>query len=117
MISGVKLEANLRKNTFFKATYWPDIRRATAADGAYDSFGNIVRRPEPQSAGGSSIDLESASMKIGQQMDFGVAYIPTHHLLFYATYLHFWPGDYIKQTQTAPKHPMNGVMALAQFNF
>jgi hypothetical protein len=117
MIGGVKLEANLRKNTFFKATYWPGIYRAQAADGAYDSFGNISRRPEPQSRGGSTIDLERASRKIGSQMDVGVAYIPSHHLLFYATYLHFFPGDFISQTQTTPKHPMNGVMALAQFNF
>lgn len=117
MIGGVKLEANLRKNTFFKATYWPGIYRAQGADGAYDSFGNISRRPEPQSRGGSTIDLDRASRKIGRQMDVGVAYIPSHHLLFYATYLHFYPGDFISQTQTTPKHPMNGVMALAQFNF
>jgi hypothetical protein len=117
MIAGAHLDMNLRKNTFFKATYWPGIWRAQKADGVYDSFGNIVRRPEPQSMGGSTVDLTTASRTIGQQMDVGVAYIPSHHLLFYGTYLYFRPGDFLKQTQTAPKHPMHGVMALAQFNF
>ena len=117
MIYGTKLELNLRKDTFFKATYWPGIYRAQAADGAYDSFGNIARRPEPQSKGGSTLDLDVASKHIGSQMDVGVAYIPSRHFLFYATFLHFWPGDSIAQTQTTPKHPMNGVMTLVQFNF
>ena len=117
MIYGTKLELNLRKDTFFKMTYWPGIYRANENDGAYDSFGNIVRRPEPQSIGGNTPDLDVASKHIGQQMDVGVAYIPNRHFLFYGTFLHFWPGDSIAQTQTAPKRPMNGVMTLVQFNF
>ena len=27
-------------------------------------------------------------------VDFGVAWLPTHHLLFYGTYLRFWPGQF-----------------------
>ena len=93
-IAGLHLDAVLRKDTYFKATYWPVMWRAQANDGVYDSFGNIVRRPEPQSSGGSSIDLSQASRKIGQQLDVGVAFLPTHHLLFYVTYLHFFAGPF-----------------------
>jgi Alginate export len=117
MIAGAHLEMTLRKNLYFKTAYWPGMWRASLDDGLYDSFGNIIRRPEPQSRGGNSPDLTVAARSFGQQADVGVAYIPTHHLLFYATYLYFMPGDFVKETQTAPAHPMNGVMALAQFRF
>jgi hypothetical protein len=117
MIPGAHLEAVLHKNTYFRMNYLPGMFRAQTEDGIYNSFGDISRRPEPQSKGGTTVDLQTASRNFGQQLDFGVAWLPTHHLLFYATYLHFWAGQFWADTQTAPVKDMNGVMALAQFNF
>lgn len=117
MIPGAHVEAVLRKNTYFRANYLPAMLRARAQDGIYNTFGDITRRPEPQSRGGSSIDLQSASRNFGQQLDFGIAWLPTHHLLFYGTYLRFWAGQFYRDTQTAPPANMNGVMVLTQVNF
>jgi hypothetical protein len=114
---GVNLDAVLYRNVYLRTSYWPGMWRAQKNDGVYDSFGNITRRPEPQSRGGSHPDLAEASRKIGQQIDVGVAWLPTHHLLFYGTYLRFFAGQFWTDTQTAPPTDMNGVMILAQFNF
>jgi hypothetical protein len=46
-----------------------------------------------------------------------VAWLPTHHLLIYGTYLRFNAGQFFTDTQTAPKDNMNGVMILTQFTF
>ncbi len=54
MIAGAHLEMTLRKNLYFKTAYWPGMWRASLDDGLYDSFGNIIRRPEPQSSGGNT---------------------------------------------------------------
>gem|GEM_PF-4625816 len=117
MLPGAHLEAVVHKNTYFRANYLPGMFRARTEDGVYNSFGDITRRPEPQSKGGSTVDLQTASRNIGKQLDFGVAWLPTHHLLLYGTYLRFWPGQFYRDTQTAPVDPMNGVMVLTQFNF
>jgi hypothetical protein len=117
VVPGAHVELLLHRNTYFRANYLPAMLRAQTADGVYNSFGDITRRPEPQSKGGDTIDLQTASRNIGQQVDFGVAWLPTHHLLFYGTYLRFWPGQFYNDTQTAPVDPMNGVMVLTQFNF
>jgi hypothetical protein len=115
--AGLHLEAVLARNVYFKTNYFPSFRRARGDDGVYDSFGNITRRPEPQSRGGDFPDLQAASMQIGQQLDFGVAWQMSRQILMYGTYLRFWAGQFWTDTQTAPKRNMNGVMVLTQFNF
>jgi hypothetical protein len=115
--TGIHLDAVLARNLYFKTNYFPSFRRARSDDGVYDSFGNISRRPEPQSRGGDSLDLQTASTNIGQQLDFGVAWQVNRQVLMYGTYLRFWAGQFWTDTQTAPKANMNGVMVLAQFNF
>lgn len=115
--TGLHLEAVLARNLYFKTNYWPSFRRARGDDGVYDSFGNITRRPEPQSKGGDAPDLQTASMQIGQQWDVGVAWQMSRQILMYGTYLRFWAGQFWEDTATAPPRNMNGVMVLTQFNF
>jgi hypothetical protein len=115
--TGLHLEAVPYRNVYFKANYFPAFIRAQKNDGVYNSFNDIVRRPEPQSKGGDFPDLLDASRNLGQQFDFGFAYLPTHHLLFYGTYLRFNAGQFFADTQTAPRANMNGVMILTQFSF
>jgi hypothetical protein len=116
-VAGSVTAEGLWKRVYFRTTYFPVMKRAQAADGVYNSFNEIQRRPIPQSRGGDTLDLQTASMDIGQQLDFGVFWQPTHHWQFYATYLHFYAGQFYTDTATAPKKDMNGVMMLTQFAF
>ena len=114
---GLHLDAVLRRNMFFRANFFPAFWRAEVNDGQYNTFNQIVRRPEPQSRGRGFVDLQQASMNLGNQFDFGVAWLPSHHLLIYGTYLRFNAGQFFEDTQTAPRDNMNGVMILTQFTF
>jgi hypothetical protein len=105
------------KGVYFRTTYWPGMWRAQKNDGYYNTFNEIVRRPEFQSRGGDHPDLAEASSHLGQQIDVGVFWQPSRHVHFYGTYLHFFAGQFFDDTQTAPKADMNGVMLLTQFNF
>ena len=105
------------KRTYFRTSYFPVMWRAQVNDGVYNSFNEIARRPDPQSRGAGFVDLQNASRNIGQQIDFGFFYQATHHLQFYATYLHFFAGPFYTETATAEKRPMNGVMLLTEFAF
>jgi alginate export protein len=105
------------KRTYFRTTYFPMMWRAQLNDGVYNSFNEIARRPDFQSRGGNFPDLPWASRNIGQQIDFGFFWQPTHHLQFYATYLHFFAGRFLTDTQTATPRHMNGVMLLTEFAF
>lgn len=102
---------------YFRATYFPVMWRAQLNDGVYNSFNEIARRPDFQSRGGNTPDLPWASRNIGQQLDFGFFMQATHHLQFYATYLHFFAGRFYTDSQTAPPRHMNGVMLLTEFAF
>jgi hypothetical protein len=113
---GLHLEGAFRR-MYFRTTYFPVMWRAQVNDGVYNSFNEIARRPDFQSRGGSHPDLPWAAREIGQQIDFGFFWQPTHHLQFYATYLHFFAGQFWTDTQTAPRRDMNGVMVLTQFAF
>lgn len=113
---GVHLEGSHR-NVYFRSTYFPVMWRAQLSDGIYNSFNEIARRPEFQSRGGDSPDLPWASRTLGQQIDVGVFWQANHHLQFYGTYLHFFAGQFLHDTQTAPRRDMNGVMLLTQFAF
>ena len=117
MTPGIHMDAVLRRNVFFRTNYFPAFLRAETNDGVYNTFNQIVRRPEPQSRGRGYVDLQQASRNLGNQWDFGVAWLPTHHLLIYGTYLRFNAGQFFEDTQTAPRDNMNGVMILAQFTF
>jgi hypothetical protein len=114
---GLHLDAVLRRNMFLRANYFPAFWRAETNDGVYNTFNQIVRRPEPQSRGRGFEDLQQASRNLGNQFDFGVAWLPSHHLLIYGTYLRFNAGQFFDDTQTAPRDNMNGVMILTQFTF
>jgi hypothetical protein len=114
---GLHLDAVLRRNVFLRTNYFPAFWRAETNDGVYNTFNQIVRRPEPQSKGRGFVDLQEASRNLGNQFDFGVAWLPTHHLLIYGTYLRFNAGQFFEDTQTAPRDNMNGVMILTQFTF
>ena len=114
---GVHLDAVLRRNMFLRVNFFPAFLRAETNDGVYNTFNQIVRRPEPQSKGRGFEDLQTASRNLGNQFDFGVAWLPTHHLLIYGTYLRFNAGQFFEDTQTAPKDSMNGVMILTQYTF
>lgn len=114
---GIHLDAVLRRNMFLRTNYFPAFLRANLGDGQYNTFNQIVRRPEPQSKGRGFEDLQVASRNLGHQWDAGVAWLPTHHLLIYGTYLRFNAGQFFTDTQTAPKDNMNGVMILTQFTF
>ena len=105
------------KSVYFRTTYFPVLWRAQVNDGLYNSFNEIARRPDPQSRGGNTPDLQFASRNIGQQIDFGVYWQQSHHLSFYGTYLHFYAGQFLHDTQTTPRRDMNGVMLLTQFAF
>jgi hypothetical protein len=48
---GLHVDAVLRRNMFFRANYFPAFYRAETNDGVYNTFNQIVRRPEPQSKG------------------------------------------------------------------
>jgi len=113
---GLHLEG-LWRRVYFRSTYFPVMWRAQLNDGVYNSFNEIARRPDFQSRGGDVPDLPWASRIIGQQIDVGVFWQPTHHLQFYGTYLHFFAGQFFTDTQTAPRADMNGVMLLTQFSF
>lgn len=117
MTPGMHLDAVLRRNMYFRANYFPAFMRTSLQDGVYNTFNQIVRRPEPQSRGRGFEDLQQASRYLGNQFDFGVAWLPTHHLLIYGTYLRFNAGQFFTDTQTAPPRGMNGVMVLSQFTF
>ena len=114
--AGLHLEAAY-KSFYFRTSYLPAMWRAQLNDGIYNSFNEIARRPEPQSRGGNTPDLLTASRDIGKQFDFGVFWQATHNLQFYGTYLHFFAGQFWADTQTAPTKDMNGVMLLTQFQF
>jgi hypothetical protein len=116
VVGGIHLEAT-HKSVYFRTTYFPVLLRARTNDGVYNSFNEISRRPDFQSRGGSSPDLLSASRNIGRQLDFGVFWPATHHVQFYATYLHFFPGQFWHDTQTGPSRAMNGFMILTEFAF
>lgn len=117
MTPGMHLDAVLRRNMYLRVNYFPAFMRTSLQDGVYNTFNQIVRRPEPQSRGRGFADLQQASRYLGNQFDFGVAWLPTHHLLIYGTYLRFNAGQFFTDTQTAPKDHMNGVMFLTQFTF
>jgi hypothetical protein len=116
VVGGVTLDG-MYKNVFWRTTYFPVMRRAQVNDGLYNSFNEIARRPDFQSRGGDTEDLPFASNNLGQQVDFGVYWQASHHWSFYGTYLHFFGGDFLRQTQTASVRDMNGVMLLTQFIF
>ncbi len=113
---GVQVDG-LYKSVYFRSTYFPVMRRAQVNDGLYNSFNEIARRPDPQSRGGDTPDLQKASQTVGQQVDVGVFWQATRHIQFYGTYLHFYGGQFLVDTQTAPRKDMNGVMLLTQFAF
>ena len=114
---GLHLDMVLRPNMFLRTNFHPAFLRADLNDGVYNTFNQIVRRPEPQSRGRGHVDLQQASRDLGKQWDVGVAWLPTHHLLVYGTYLRFNAGQFFEDTQTAPRANMNGVMVLTQFTF
>jgi hypothetical protein len=114
---GLHLDAVLRRNVFLRTNYFPALWRPEVNDGYYNTFNQLIRRPEPQSRGRGFPELSEASHNLGNQWDFGVAWLPTHHVLIYGTYLRFNAGQFFEDTQTAPRDDMNGVMVLAQFTF
>ena len=83
-------------------------------DGSTDGSLELMLDQQREDPRFTVVDL---SRNFGQQFDFGIAWLPTHHLLFYGTYLRFWAGQFYRDTQTAPPANMNGVMVLTQVNF
>ena len=112
VVGGLHLEGGY-KTTYFRTSYFPVMWRVQLNDGVYNSFNEIARRPDFQSRGGNFPDLPWASRDIGQQLDFGFFWQATHHIQFYATYLHFFAGQFYTVRRPQARD-MNGVMFLTR---